>query len=94
LRTYTDAAFRTTVAILVLATAACARANGAAPAPGRREDASPTPPGTHTLNLKDADIQVLIATGVGDHRQELHHRPNVQGKVTVVSATPMKPDEI
>ena len=52
------------------------------------------PPGTHTLNLKDADIQVLIATVSEITGKNFIIGPNVQGKVTVVSATPMKPDEI
>jgi general secretion pathway protein D len=52
------------------------------------------PPGTHTLNLKDADIQVLIATVSEITGKNFIIGPNVQGKVTVVSARPMKPDEI
>jgi general secretion pathway protein D len=53
-----------------------------------------TPPGTHTLNLKEADIQVLIATVSEITGKNFIVGPNVQGKVTVVSAKPMKPDEI
>src|SRR6476660_4791742 len=56
--------------------------------------AAQNPPGTHTLNLKDADIQVLIATVSEITGKNFIIGPNVQGKVTVVSATPMKPDEI
>src|SRR5579859_2715810 len=52
------------------------------------------PPGTHTLNLKDADIQALIATVSEITGKNFIVGPNVQGKVTVVSARPMKPDEI
>ncbi|MDR3386613.1 MAG: type II secretion system secretin GspD [Rudaea sp.] len=52
------------------------------------------PQGTHTLNLKDADIQVLIATVSEITGKNFIVGPNVQGKVTVVSARPMKPDEI
>jgi general secretion pathway protein D len=52
------------------------------------------PPGTHTLNLKDADIQVLIATVSEITGKNFIVAPNVQGKVTVVSATPMRADEI
>src|SRR5262249_42295834 len=68
----------------------------AAPAqPGDKAKAPPAnPPGTHTLNLKDADIQVLIATVSEITGKNFIIAPNVQGKVTVVSATPMKPDEI
>ena len=56
--------------------------------------AATNPPGTHTLNLKDADIQVLIATVSEITGKNFIIAPGVQGKVTVVSATPMKPDEI
>lgn len=52
------------------------------------------PPGTHTLNMKDADIQALIATVSEITGKNFIVGPNVQGKVTVISARPMKPDEI
>ncbi|MBS0558146.1 MAG: type II secretion system secretin GspD [Proteobacteria bacterium] len=53
-----------------------------------------SPPGTHTLNMKDADIQALIATVSEITGKNFIVGPNVQGKVTVISARPMKPDEI
>jgi general secretion pathway protein D len=53
-----------------------------------------TADGRHTLNLKDADIQALIATVSEITGKNFIIGPNVQGKVTVVSAKPMKPDEI
>jgi general secretion pathway protein D len=56
--------------------------------------AAANPPGTHTLNMKDADIQALIATVSEITGKNFIVGPNVQGKVTVVSARPMKPDEI
>ena len=62
-------------------------------APAAKPEAN-NPPGTHTLNLKDADIQVLIATVSEITGKNFIIGPNVQGKVTVVSARPMKPDEI
>ena len=62
----------------------------AAPPPGH----STTADGRHTLNLKDADIQALIATVSEITGRNFIVGPNVQGKVTVVSARPMKPDEI
>jgi len=65
----------------------------AAGAPAARPEAN-DPPGTHTLNLKDADIQVLIATVSEITGKNFIVGPNVSGKVTVVSARPMKPDEI
>ncbi|HSE12879.1 MAG TPA: type II secretion system secretin GspD [Rudaea sp.] len=86
------------LAILVLVTAAAALAQpGANPSAGADRAAkanAANPPGTHTLNLKDADIQVLIATVSEITGKNFIIGPNVQGKVTVVSATPMKPDEI
>jgi general secretion pathway protein D len=81
------------LAILVLVTAvALAQPGGNAPTGDKAARANP--PGTHTLNLKDADIQVLIATVSEITGKNFIIGPNVQGKVTVVSATPMKPDEI
>jgi len=63
---------------------------GSPPPPGH----STTADGRHTLNLKDADIQALIATVSEITGRNFIVGPNVQGKVTVVSARPMKPDEI
>jgi general secretion pathway protein D len=65
-----------------------------AAAPSMQRADATNPPGTHTLNLKDADIQVLIATVSEITGKNFIIGPNVQGKVTVVSARPMKPDEI
>jgi len=78
------------LAVLILVAAA------ALAQPGDKVARAPTanPPGTHTLNLKDADIQVLIATVSEITGKNFIIGPNVQGKVTVVSAAPMKPDEI
>ncbi len=53
-----------------------------------------TADGRHTLNLKDADIQALIATVSEITGKNFIVGPNVQGKVTVVSAQPMRADEI
>lgn len=53
-----------------------------------------TSDGRHTLNLKEADIQALIATVSEITGRNFIVGPNVQGKVTVVSARPMKPDEV
>jgi general secretion pathway protein D len=74
-----------------------ALAAGAAVAqPGSSTATAPAgnPPGTHTLNMKDADIEALIATVSEITGKNFIIGPNVQGKVTVVSAKPMKPDEI
>ena len=65
---------------------------GPEPAPAAAHAA--TADGRHTLNLKDADIQALIATVSEITGKNFIVGPNVQGKVTVVSARPMKPDEI
>jgi general secretion pathway protein D len=71
------------------ATLACAQPKASATAV-----AATNPPGTHTLNMKDADIQALIATVSEITGKNFIVGPNVQGKVTVVSARPMRPDEI
>ncbi len=55
---------------------------------------SATSDGRHTLNLKDADIQALIGTVSEITGKNFILGPNVQGKVTVISAKPMLPDEI
>ena len=52
------------------------------------------PAGTHTLNLQDADIGVLIKTVSDITGKNFILGPNVQGKITVVSSKPMHPDEI
>jgi general secretion pathway protein D len=78
-------------AVLALC-AAYALAQPNAPAPALAPASNP--PGTHTLNLKDADIQALIATVSEITGKNFIVGPNVSGKVTVVSAKPMKADEI
>jgi general secretion pathway protein D len=55
---------------------------------------TPTADGRRTLNMKDADIEALIATVSEITGKNFIVSPTVQGKVTVVSARPMKPDEI
>ena len=82
---------RILVAVLLafVATLACAQPKApAAAAPA----ANPT--GTHTLNMKDADIQALIATVSEITGKNFIVGPTVQGKVTVISARPMKASEI
>ena len=75
---------------LALALVLAAGASVAQPPPS----AAGNPPGTHTLNLKDADIQALIATVSEITGKNFIVGPNVQGKVSVISARPMQPDEI
>lgn len=53
-----------------------------------------TADGRHTLNLKDADIQALIATVSEITGKNFIVAPTVQGKVSVISARPMQPNEI
>ncbi|HEX6833464.1 MAG TPA: type II secretion system secretin GspD [Rudaea sp.] len=77
--------------LLAVASAVAGAPTHAAP-PAKTESANPA--GTHTLNLKDADIQVLIATVSEITGKNFIIAPNVQGKVTVVSQTPMRVDEI
>jgi len=49
---------------------------------------------THTLNLKDSDIRVLIASVSEITGKNFIVDPRVEGKVNVVSAKPMKADEV
>ena len=79
-------------AALVLLSAP-SRANAQATAEAQSGHAI-TADGRHTLNLKEADIQALIATVSEITGRNFIIGPNVQGKVTVVSARPMKPDEV
>ncbi|MGA9335118.1 MAG: secretin N-terminal domain-containing protein, partial [Rudaea sp.] len=65
-----------------------------AQAPATHRAAATDSSGLHTLNLKDADIQTLIATVSEITGKNFIIGPNVQGKVTVISAKPMRADEI
>ncbi|MGA9423388.1 MAG: secretin N-terminal domain-containing protein, partial [Rhodanobacteraceae bacterium] len=67
-----------------------ARTDARAPAPIHTTTAD----GRHTLNLKDADIEALIATVSEITGKNFIVAPNVQGKVTVISSQPMRADEI
>jgi general secretion pathway protein D len=51
-------------------------------------------PGDQTLNLKDADIRVLIATVSEITGRNFIVDPRVEGKVNVVSTKPMSADEV
>jgi general secretion pathway protein D len=51
-------------------------------------------PGEHTLNLKDADIRVFIATVSEITGRSFIVDPRVEGKVNVVSAKPMSESEV
>ncbi|MFC5491055.1 type II secretion system secretin GspD [Dokdonella soli] len=77
------------VACCATASAQTATAPDAQP-PGHATTAD----GRHTLNMKDADIQALIATVSEITGKNFIVGPNVAGKVTVISARPMRPDEI
>lgn len=50
--------------------------------------------GRHTLNLKDADLHALVATVSEITGRNFILAPSVAAKVTVVSAQPMRPNEI
>lgn len=69
-----------------------AQAQGPAPA-GGAPLATPVN-GKHTLNLKDADIRVLIATVSEITGRNFIIDPRVEGKVNVVSTQPMDPDQV
>ena len=50
--------------------------------------------GLHTLNLKDADIRVFIATVAEITGKNFIIDPRVEGKVNVVSSLPMRPEQV
>ena len=54
----------------------------------------PTQPVGSTLNLKDADIGTLITTVGEITGQNFIVDPRVKGQVTVISSTPMSPEDI
>lgn len=68
----------------------------AAPAQAPADPAALATPvnGKHTLNLKDADIRVLVATVSEITGRNFIIDPRVEGKVNVVSTQPMDPDEV
>jgi len=82
------------VLLLAFATPQAFAQTQPAPASALQPGHEVTADGRHTLNLKDADIQALIATVSEITGKNFIVGPNVQGKVTVVSAKPMRPDEI
>src|SRR5688500_19819213 len=51
-------------------------------------------PGDHTLNLKDADIRVFIATVSEITGKNFIVDPRVEGKVNIVSTHAMSADEV
>ncbi|MGA7298322.1 MAG: hypothetical protein WBW92_12540, partial [Rhodanobacteraceae bacterium] len=85
---------RRTIKILILAllltpmTMPVAAQTGAAGKAGRKVN------GPQMLNLKDADIQALIATVSEITGKNFILGPNVQGKVTVVSQKPLDAEQI
>jgi general secretion pathway protein D len=80
--------------LVMLAASSAATQSQTAPAQSVQPGHEVTQDGRHTLNMKDADIQALIATVSEITGKNFIVGPNVQGKVTVVSARPMRPDEI
>jgi general secretion pathway protein D len=79
--------------VLSLAAFTAATAQDAVAPPSQPGHAT-TADGRHTLNLKEADIQALIATVSEITGKNFIVGPNVAGKVTVISARPMLPNEI
>jgi general secretion pathway protein D len=86
---------RAAIALVLSMLASLVLAQSQTPAPAALQPGHEvTADGRHTLNMKDADIQALIATVSEITGKNFIVGPNVEGKVTVVSAKPMKPDEI
>lgn len=65
-----------------------------APAPADGTPLATPVNGKHTLNLKDADIRVLIATVSEITGRNFIIDPRVEGKVNVVSTQPMDADQV
>jgi general secretion pathway protein D len=83
------------LALALAMLAGAAQAQTTAPAEQMpAESAAPVPNGQHTLNLKQADIGVLIQTVSEITGRNFIIDPRVEGKVTVVSAKPMDADGI
>lgn len=86
---------RRTVAGLLLALGLCAgHAAAQEPVPDGTATATATPDGRQVLNLKNADINVLIATVAEITGKNFIVDPRVEGKVTVITSEPMTPDEV
>lgn len=83
-----------TFGVVLMLPASFLGAQTTAPVDAQPAGHSVTADGRHTLNMKDADIQALIATVSEITGKNFIVAPNVQGKVTVISARPMRPDEI
>ena len=62
--------------------------------PGPAAPASQAADGEQTLNLKNADINVLIATVAEITGKNFIVDPRVEGKVTVITSEPMTPAEV
>nr|MBP8177511.1 type II secretion system secretin GspD [Xanthomonadales bacterium] len=65
-----------------------------APAPAGGTPLATPVNGKHTLNLKDADIRVLVATVSEITGRNFIIDPRVEGKVNVVSTQPMDADQV
>jgi general secretion pathway protein D len=65
-----------------------------APAGNPRNDTGSNDIDRHTLNLKGADINVLIQTVSEITGRSFIVDPRVDGKVTVISARPMSPEQV
>lgn len=64
------------------------------PLPDGTATATATADGRQVLNLKNADINVLIATVAEITGKNFIVDPRVEGKVTVITSEPMTPDEV
>jgi general secretion pathway protein D len=79
---------------LVLSAPLSAQTEPAVSAPAAATTAPASADGRQTLNLKNADINVLIATVAEITGRNFIVDPRVEGKVTVITSEPMSPDEI
>ncbi len=79
--------------LLLMLVAGTGIAQTAPPVPAA-EPAPATADGRQTLNLKNADINVLIATVAEITGRNFIVDPRVEGRVTVITSEPMTPGEI
>lgn len=81
-------------ALLLTLAVGIGHADAQEPVPDGTATATATADGRQVLNLKNADINVLIATVAEITGKNFIVDPRVEGKVTVITSEPMTPDEV
>jgi general secretion pathway protein D len=81
-------------AVLLSLALGIAPASAQEPVPDGTATATATADGRQVLNLKNADINVLIATVAEITGKNFIVDPRVEGKVTVITSEPMTPEDV